>query len=35
MNSVIKVADFGLAETVGSKNYYRQDKSVSVKLPIR
>ena len=35
MNSVIKVADFGLAETLGSKNYYRQDKTVIVKLPLR
>ena len=35
MNSVIKVADFGLAETLGSKNYFRQDKAVIVKLPLR
>ena len=35
MNSVIKVADFGLAETLGSKNYYRQDKAVNIKLPLR
>ena len=35
LNSVIKVADFGLAETLGSKNYYRQDKNMIVKLPLR
>ena len=35
MNSVIKVADFGLAETLGSKNYFRQDKAVIVKLSLR
>ena len=46
MNSVIKVADFGLAETLGSKNYllaetlgsknyFRQDRSIIVKLPLR
>ena len=29
MNSVIKVADFGLAETLGSKEYFRQDKTVN------
>ena len=34
-NSVIKVADFGLAETLGSKNYFRQDRSAIVKLPLR
>ena len=35
MNFVIKVADFGLSENIGSKEYYRQDKLVDVKLPIR
>ena len=35
MNSVIKVADFGLAETLGNKDYFRQDKTVIVKLPLR
>lgn len=32
---VIKVADFGLAESVGIKQYYRQDKFAVVKLPFR
>ena len=35
LNSVIKVADFGLAETLGGKDYYRQDKSSCIKLPLR
>ena len=35
LNSVIKVADFGLAETLEGKNYYRQDKNIVVKLPLR
>ena len=35
LNSVIKVADFGLAETLVGKHYYRQDKNVFVKLPLR
>ena len=34
MNSVIKVADFGLAEIL-NKEYFRQDKTVVVKLPLR
>lgn len=33
MNFVIKVADFGLAENTGSKEYYREAKNV--KLPLR
>ena len=32
---MIKVADFGLAESVGSKEYFRQDKDTAVKLPIK
>ena len=32
---VIKVADFGLTKSVYEKHYFRQDKSVSVKLPIK
>ena len=32
---VIKVADFGLAESVGTKEYFRQDKSDVVKLPMK
>ena len=35
MNFVIKVADFGLSESVGSKEYFRQDKDASVKLPLK
>ena len=37
MNSVIKVADFGLAETLGNKDYFRQDDSemVTIKLPLK
>ena len=35
MNYIIKVADFGLAETLGGKDYYRQDKNITVKLPLR
>ena len=32
---VIKVADFGLSERVGTKEYFRQDKSAAVKLPLK
>ena len=35
MSYVIKVADFGLAESVGTKEYFRQDKSAAVKLPLK
>ena len=35
MNYVIKVADFGLSVTLGSKNYFRQDKNDIIKLPIK
>ena len=35
MNLVIKVADFGFAEMLGNKEYFRQDKAVTVKLPLR
>ena len=35
MNLVIKVADFGLSENVGTKNYFRQGKGEAVKLPLR
>ena len=31
----IKVADFGLAESVGTEEYFRQDKSTVVKLPLK
>ena len=29
------MADFGLAESVGSKDYFRLDKEADVKLPLR
>lgn len=35
MNYVIKVADFGLSVTLGSKDYFRQDKNDTVKLPVK
>lgn len=35
INFVIKVADFGLAVNTGTKHYFRQDKDVMVKLPMR
>ena len=35
MNFVIKVADFGLAESVETKEYFRQDKSSTIKLPLK
>ena len=34
-NFVIKVADFGLSENVGTKDYFRQDKDATIKLPIK
>ena len=36
MNGVIKVADFGLAEDIYTRNYYRRGKGdTSAKLPVR
>ncbi len=35
MNFIIKVADFGLAESVETREYFRQDKSAHIKLPLR
>ena len=35
MNFVIKVADFGLSESIGTKDYFRQDKSAVIKLPLK
>ncbi len=32
---MIKVSDFGLSEDVYSKNYFRQEKSAAVKLPVK
>ena len=34
-NFVIKVADFGLSESVGVKEYFRLDKAATVKLPLK
>ena len=35
MNFVIKVADFGLSESIETKDYFRQDKSAVIKLPLK
>ena len=35
MHFVIKVADFGLSEDVYAKSYFRQEKDVSIKLPVK
>lgn len=35
MNYVIKVADFGLSVTLGTKDYFRQDRENAVKLPVK
>ncbi len=32
---IIKVSDFGLSEDLYAKNYFRQDKDSSVKLPVK
>ena len=34
-NFVIKVADFGLSESIGVKEYFRQDENSPVKLPLK
>ena len=34
-DGVIKVADFGLAEELYTKDYFRQDKSDTVRLPFK
>ena len=34
-NFVVKVADFGLSESIGNKEYFRQDQDSSLKLPIK
>ena len=34
-NFVIKVADFGLSESIGVKEYFRQDEDSPVKLPLK
>ena len=35
LNYVIKVADFGLSVSVGTKEYFRQDKFAAVRLPLK
>ena len=35
MNFVIKVADFGLCESIGTKEYFRQDRDATTKLPLK
>ena len=35
VNYVIKVADFGLAESVEANEYFRQDRSSTIKLPLK
>ena len=35
VNFVIKVADFGLSESTGNKEYIRQQDFDTIKLPIR
>ena len=35
MNYFIKVADFGLSVTLEAKDYFRQDSSDAIKLPIK
>ena len=35
MNFLIKVADFGLCESIGTKEYFRQDKDSAIKLPLK
>ena len=32
---VIKVADFGLSESIGTKRYFPQDKDATIRLPIK
>ena len=33
--NMIRVSDFGLSEDMYAKNYFRQDKDASVKLPVK
>ena len=35
INFIIKVADFGLSESVGTKEYFRQNKDSCIKLPLK
>ena len=34
-NFIIKVADFGLSESMYSKTYFRQEKDQAIKLPVK
>ena len=34
-NFVIKVSDFGLCESLDTRDYFRQDKTDVVKLPVK
>ena len=34
-NFVIRIADFGLSEDIYAKSYFRQEKDVSIKLPVK
>ena len=34
-NFIIKVADFGLSESIYSKTYFRQEKDRGIKLPVK
>ena len=35
VNFVIKVADFGLSENIGTKDYFRQAQDIQIKLPLK
>ncbi len=35
INFVIKVADFGLSESIDSKEYFRQGQESAIKLPVK
>ena len=35
VNFIIKLADFGLSERVEVKEYFRQDKDIAIKLPLK
>ena len=32
---MIKVADFGLSENIGTKEYFRQERDTIIKLPLK
>ena len=35
INLIIKVADFGLSESMYSETYFRQNKDRAIKLPVK